>query len=118
MENKELIDKLMDGGQQAESAQSVNLPSEVQVEISSARVISIRYKIYVAILLVVIIFGWLDYVQPTLNESFSLKENLHTMQDQIAAFPAKKAGYETDKQLIDLIHAQESTILTCLNTRV
>lgn len=85
--------------------------------ISTARVVSIRYKIYVLILLFLVIFGAMDYALPAWDKWNGLRDNLIDKETQISAFGQKKLQYEKDKSLIASIETNENQIISCLNTK-
>ncbi|MDD3262806.1 MAG: hypothetical protein PHR61_03085 [Candidatus Absconditabacteria bacterium] len=112
-QNEELIQKLMD-------QQTINQESkdEEQISISTARVSSIKYRLYVLIFLALIAVGIIDYVIPNREKTIGLRSTIEDKQQQITNFLTKQAQYEKDKDLIGLIEIHESKIISCVNYKV
>ncbi len=110
MENNEIINRLM-----SETSTSSPLESDDEVSISDARVVSIRYKIYVIVLLFLLLFGVLDYLLPTWDKWMSLRDTSTNKEFQITSFDQKKLQYDQDKALITKIESNENAIVACLN---
>jgi hypothetical protein len=110
--NPEIINKLM------EENKIENETEEEQISISTARVSSIKYRLYVLVFLTLLILGVFDYILPTKDKIISLQNNIKNQEQQIDQFIAKKNQYEKDKDLISLIENKEKQIISCVNQRV
>lgn len=117
-QNNELIDKLISGQNNQETSPVINQENEWQVLITTSRVVSIRYKIYVTILLVLIFFLVYDYLQPAYDSYLDTKSNLTRINDEINDFSNRKLQYHADTKLINTIDQQETQIISCLNYRI
>lgn len=109
-QNQDLIQKLME--QQNEQQDQ---KEDEQISISTARVSSIKYRLYVLVFLALIIVGVVDYILPSREKTLWLKVIIADKQQQITNFLDKKSQYEKDKDLISLIETNESKIISCVN---
>jgi len=93
--NQNLIDKLMD-------SQSIKQDSnnEDQISISTTRVSSIKYRLYVLIFLMLTVFATLNYILPKLDKIDSLKNTISQKETQVSEFIKQEMQYEKDKDLI------------------
>ena len=114
MENKDIIGRLV-GNNQAKSSAADIVPESAQVEITTSRVVSIRYKIYLLVLIGLILLGLFNYVLPAYDAFQNTRQQSADMDQQMALFQTKKKWYDSDAALIELINKQESTIVSCLN---
>lgn len=113
--NSEIIDRLVANEKQSTDTIS---QGDVQVSISSARVISIRYKIYALLLLFLILFGTVDYLFPVWDKFVGLRSILQQKQFEVTSFVNKKYQYEKDASLIQHIEEKEPEIISCVNNQI
>lgn len=111
--NQNLIDKLMD-------SQSIKQDSnnEDQISISTTRVSSIKYRLYVLIFLMLTVFATLNYILPKLDKIDSLKNTISQKETQVSEFIKQEMQYEKDKDLIWQIELHENTIISCVNHKI
>lgn len=112
-DNQNLIEKLM------EKQSSVqNNKEEEQISISTARVSSIKHRLYVLIFLALIVLCIFDYILPNREKTKKLQNTIDEKQNQITSFLQKQAQYDKDKDLIWLIEIHENKIISCVNYKV
>lgn len=111
-----LIDQLI-SNQSSNGAGDAHITqdTEGQVLITTSRVVSIRYKIYVLALLVLVAYFCYSYLQPLYNDYVSTNAKLTNISAEIATFPIKKTHYEADSKLVTTITKQQNQIVSCLN---
>ncbi|MCF7834950.1 hypothetical protein K9M48_02745 [Candidatus Gracilibacteria bacterium] len=109
MENKEIIDNLIKNGQIEDQER------QDAVGNGNIRVISIRYKLYCIILMILIIIGIFNYVLPQNDKYNQSKQNLQNVKTDVENFENKKKQYENDIKLIETIDNSELKIIDCLN---
>ncbi len=112
-QNQELIQKLME-------QQTINQDTkdEEQISISTARVSSIKYRLYVLVFLALIIVWVIDYILPNREKTIWLRSTIENKQQQITNFITKQNQYEKDKDLIWLIEIHENKIISCVNYKI
>lgn len=116
-QDSRIIDRLLGEQQQTKSADIDKFAEDDQVLITTSRVVSIRYRIYfIVLLLVLVIFGnnillsaWDDY-QGT-------KVEVSDIDLEISNFETRKLQSDADQALIQKIDDQQANIISCLNTR-
>lgn len=113
-QNQDLIQKLME--QQNNEHQEKK--DDDQISISTARVSSIKYRLYVFIFLALIVVWIVDYILPTREKTIWLHTTIADKQQQITNFLEKKSQYEKDKDLISLMEINENKIISCVNYKV
>lgn len=114
--NEQIISRLL-GEQQAATPQQTLIADENQVQITTSRVVGIRYRVYFLIALVlVIIFG--NYVLLPARDTFqTTRGESQTLALQVDGFTTKKLQMDADKTLIATMEAQQNLIVSCLNDR-
>ncbi len=115
-QNNQIIDRLLDEQQRTPSSAEVGADQD-QVLITTSRVISIRYRIYfILLLLVAVVFINMVWL-PAWDTYQNTQTQLANANLEISQFETKKAQSESDKALIAKIGAQENNIISCLNSR-
>lgn len=114
-QNNELIDQIISNQSTAKNEANITQENEGQVLITTARVVSIRYKIYVLALLALVGYFAYSYVQPAYYEYLDTNAKLTNITLDINNFPTKKLKYEADKKLVTTITQQQNQIISCLN---
>jgi len=110
-----LIDQIISNQSAEKNEANITQENEGQVLITTARVVSIRYKIYVLLLLVLVGFFAYDYVQPAYYDYLDTNTKLSNITMEINNFPNKKLKFEADKKLVTTITQQQNQIISCLN---
>lgn len=121
-QNKDIINKLV-GSHAEDASQSPTATSAEKmidkkddVLITSNRVVTIRYKIYFLVLLLIGIFSIYNYVLPSYQRHSGLKLKLIGIESQTSIFKARKKKFDMDSHLIQKIESQEKLIVNYLNT--
>lgn len=120
-QNNAIINRLMgahaqDAQQDPQATPAQNMISnDSEVLITSNRVVSIRYKIYFLVILLVGIFAVYNYVLPSYNQWNNLKLKLIEIEGQTSIFETRKNKFEMDKNLIKQMQDQESLIIKYFN---
>ncbi|MEI8090973.1 MAG: hypothetical protein WCG98_01670 [bacterium] len=115
--NDQIITRLL-GEQRAPDAKEALLANDSQVLITTSRVVSIRYRVYFLIMLVlVIVFG--NYILLPAWDAFqSIRGELQSTNLKVNSFATNKLKMDADKTLISKMESQQATIVSCLNDRV
>ncbi len=116
-QNSQIIDRLLGEQQQKKSTESNTLAEDNQVLITTSRVVGIRYRIYFIILLLVLVVFGNNILLPALDNFQSIQTQVGDINLQISNFTTKKLQSDADQKLIQKIEAQQSDIVSCLNTR-
>jgi len=88
-----------------------------QVLITTSRVVSIRYRVYFIILLLVMIVFGNNILLPAWDDYQSKKIEASDITMQVSNFETRKLQSDADKVLIKKIESQKNNIVSCLNTR-
>lgn len=118
MNNNEQILNNLIGNNNSQSPQRPNaVPTwtDDEVLITTARVVSIRYKIYVVLVavLIFVIFQW--WMLNVFDKIKSKKADIEDLKVQIAAIEAKEQEYRENRALVDQIAELEPIIISCVN---
>ena len=116
-QNSQIIDRLLGEQQQNKFAEVDKFAEDNQVLITTSRVVSIRYRIYFIILLLVIVVFGNNILLSAWDNYQSTQTQVSDIDLQISNFETKKLKADADKALIQKIEAQQSNIISCLNTR-
>jgi len=115
--NNQVIDRLLGEQQQKKSEVIDTFAEDNQVLITTSRVVSIRYRIYFIVLLLVLVIFGNNILLPAWDNFQSTKTDVSNIDLQISSFQTTKLQSEADKALIQKIENQQSDIVSCLNTR-
>jgi len=116
-QNSQIIDRLLGEQQQKKSTEIDTLAEDNQVLITTSRVVSIRYRIYFIVLLLVLIIFGNNILLPAWDNFQSTQTEVSDINLQISTFQTKKLQADADQKLIQKIEDQQSNIISCLNTR-
>lgn len=116
-QNSQIIDRLLWEQQQTKASPVDTSAENSQVLITTSRVVSIRYRIYFIVLLLVLVVFVTNVLLPAWDDYQDTKTDVRSIDMQIASFETKKLQSEADHALIKKIDAQQSNIISCLNTR-
>lgn len=114
MENNDIISRLL---ADSEWEKIVNIKTEENEVISTARVVSIKYKVYAVILMLFFVIFLMNFVLPALDKLSASRLNYQQKTIQIASSDNNKIQYEKDKSLIEMIASNESQVVACLNLK-
>lgn len=112
--NDQLINRLL--GEQKVAPETI-VGDKDQVLITSSRVVSIRYRVYFVILLIVFLIFGNAILLPAWDAFQATQDQLQTVTAQVNWFTAKKVQLDTDKKLIAQMESQQNAIVSCLNDR-
>src|SRR5574344_2167863 len=116
-QNSQIIDRLL-GEQQQKKSVEIDAPAEDnQVLITTSRVVSIRYRIYFIVLLLVLVIFGNSILLPAWDDYQSTQAEVGDINLQISSFETKKLQSDADQKLIQKIESQQGNIISCLNTR-
>lgn len=116
-QNSQIIDRLLGEQQQTKSVEIDKFAEDNQVLITTSRVVSIRYRIYFIVLLLVLIIFGNNILLPTRSTYQSTQTEVSNINLQISSFQTRKLQSDADQKLIQKIEDQQSNIISCLNTR-
>jgi len=116
-QNNQIIDRLLGEQQQQKPADVDVFAEDNQVLITTSRVVSIRYRVYFIILLLVMIIFGNNILLPTWDDYQSRKVEASDIKIQVSNFETRKLQSDADKALIQKIESQKNNIVSCLNTR-
>ncbi len=116
-QDSQIIDRLIGEQQQQKSAQIDMLAENSQVLITTSRVVSIRYRVYFIILLLVFVIFGNNFVLPARDKYQNTRIEVSDINFQISNFQNRKLQADADRALIQKIENQQNDIISCLNTR-
>ena len=114
--NEQILNNLI--GNSSQSPQNPNaVPTwtDDEVLITTARVVSIRYKIYVVLIAVLIFIVFQSLLMPMNEKIKAKKADIENLKLQIAAVDAKEQEYRENRALVDQIAELEPIIISCVN---
>jgi len=116
--NDQIINRLLNEQQAPDAKQQIIAGAdESQVLITGSRVVSIRYRVYFLIALIVGVIFVNYLLLPAWDTFQTTRGELQTINLQIGGFTTKKLQMDADKALITKMEAQQDKIVSCLNTR-
>lgn len=116
-QNSQIIDRLLGEQQQKKPAEIDKFAEDNQVLITTSRVVSIRYRIYFIVLLLVLIIFGNNILLPAWDNYQVIKTEVSDINLQISTFQTRKLQSDADQKLIAKIENQQDNIISCLNTR-
>ena len=116
-QNSQIIDRLLGEQQQKKSVEIDKFAEDNQVLITTSRVVSIRYRIYFIVLLLVLVIFGNNILLPARDKYQSTQTEVSDINLQISSFETRKLQSDADQKLITKIETQQSNIIACLNTR-
>ena len=116
-QSSQIIERLLGEQQEKKSAGVDTFAEDSQILITTSRVVSIRYRIYFIILLLVILLFGNNVVLPAWDQYQGAQADVSAVNLQIAAGDNKKLEAQADQKLIKKIEDQSENIVSCLNLR-
>ena len=116
--NEQILNNLIGNGQSTEHQKSPNaVPTgtDDEVLITTARVVSLKYKLYIVWLAVLIFILWNGFLSPLYAQIQSKKAELANLDTQIMNLQMKQRQYQTNRVLVDTITEVDPDIVKCLN---
>jgi sulfur relay (sulfurtransferase) DsrC/TusE family protein len=112
MENKDIIDNLLQNWKN-----NIEQDNEDETQVWEIRIISIRYRLYSIILIVLIIVWIFNYILPK-QESYQNSNNtLQWLRTEVDKFSTKQKELQVDVDLSNKIENWEEKILACINNQ-
>ncbi|MEI6773918.1 MAG: hypothetical protein WCL18_03785 [bacterium] len=116
-QNSQIIDRLL-GEQQQKKSETIDVFAENnQVLITTSRVVSIRYRIYFIVLLLILVLFGNNILLSAWDDYQSTQTKISNIDLEISNFTTKKLQSDADQKLIQKIEEQQANIISCLNTR-
>lgn len=115
--NEQILNNLI--GNSSQSPQNPNaVPTwtEDEVLITTARVVSIRYKVYVVLIALLAFILWQSFMMPVFNKIKAKNTELDNLKMQIAQVEAKENEYKENRALVDQISELSPVIISCVNS--
>ena len=116
-QNSQIIDRLLGEQQEKKSTEIDKFAENNQVLITTSRVVSIRYRIYFILLLLVLIIYGNNILLSAWDSYQASKIEMGDVDLKVSSFETKKLQADADKALIQKIEEQQANIISCLNTR-
>lgn len=116
-QNSQIIDRLLGEQQQKKSVEIDKFAEDNQVLITTSRVVSIRYRIYFIVLLLVLVIFGNNILLPAWDKFQATQTEVSDINLQISSFETRKLQSDADQKLIQKVETQQSNIIACLNTR-
>lgn len=117
--NEQILNNLIgnNGNQSPQNPDAVPTWTDDEVLITTARVVSVRYKVYV-VLVALCIFIVRQYLLMPLFDNIQFKKTeLNNLEVQMQEMDAKKAQYDQNRALVDQIAELDSQITSCVNEK-
>ena len=116
-QNSQIIDRLLGEQQQKKSAEIDTFAEDNQILITTSRVVSIRYRIYFIVLLLILVIFGNNILLPARDKFQATQTEVSDINLQISSFETRKLQSDADQKLIQKVEDQQSNIIACLNTR-
>lgn len=116
--NEQILNNLIGNGQSTSHTKSPNaVPTgtDDEVLITTARVVSLRYKLYIVWIAILIFILGNSFLSPLYTEIQNKKTQITSLDTQIMNLQAKQRQYQTNRALVDTIAEVDSGIVKCLN---
>ncbi|MFZ2150823.1 MAG: hypothetical protein WAZ12_04130 [Candidatus Absconditicoccaceae bacterium] len=110
MENKNIIDSLLQNG-----TNHIQVDDQEEMQVGEIRIVSIRYRLYSIILIILIIIGLFNYVLPKQESYQSSKQTLESLRTEVNNYSIKQKELQIDIDLSQKIENGEEKILACIN---
>ena len=116
MENKEIMEKLLENNHSTVSAQASNdSKKKDEASISRIRVITAKYKVYLVLLLIFICALLLEYLPDIKDKYNATQSSYNQVQSQLNFVNAQIEEAEIEEQDLHEIIENEDVLKNCLN---
>lgn len=118
MENKEIMDKLLENSHsvdQSNNQASADSKSKEDVALSRIRVITAKYKVYLVLLLIFICLLLLEYIPNMQDRYNSRQSSFNQVNSQLVSLESQIRDAQKEEQFLNEILANEDTLKNCLN---
>lgn len=116
--NEQILNSLIWNNQasnQYKSPNAVPTGTDDEVLITTARVVSTRYKLYIVwVAILAFILGY-SFISPLYTQIQSKKLEISNLDTQMMNLQTKQRQYQTNRALVDMIMEKDSDIVKCLN---
>lgn len=110
MENKNIIDSLLQNW-----TNHIQVDDQEEMQVWEIRIVSIRYRLYSIILIILIIIWLFNYVLPKQESYQSSKQTLESLRTEVNNYSIKQKELQIDIDLSQKIENWEEKILACIN---
>ena len=115
--NEQILNNLIGNSSQSpQNPNAVPTGTDDEVLITTARVVSIRYKAYVVVIALLAFILWQSFIMPLFDKIKAKSTELDNVKMEIAKVEAKEKEYEDNMLLVDQILEMEPTIVSCVNS--
>jgi hypothetical protein len=122
-QNNEIMDRILGAttGEQApktapESSAPLSTGTPPEEELfSQERIVTVRYKVYSAILVVLFAIGAMELFPAMQSKYAAAHSSYNQTKGEISNLITKKSGYEQDKKYLEQIESNQTTLEKCLN---
>jgi len=112
MENKNIINNLLESWKK-----DIEKDDQEDMQFWEIRIISIRYKLYSIILIILVLLWIFSYILPKQKIYQSSKQNLESLRIEVDSFSKKQKELQIDIDLSQKIENWEEKILACINNQ-
>jgi hypothetical protein len=112
MENNNIMDNLLQNW-----TNNIAIDDQEEVQVWEIRIISIRYRLYSIILIILIIIWIFNYVLPKQDIYQSSKNTLEWLRTEVNSYSIKQKELQVDIDLSQKIENWEEKILGCINNK-
>jgi len=110
MENKNIIDNLLQNW-----TNHIPIDDEEEIQVWEIRIVSIRYRLYSIILIILIIIWIFNYVLPKQESYQNSQKTLESLRTEVNNYSIKQKELQVDIDLAQKIENWEEKILECIN---
>ena len=115
--NEQILNNLIgnSGNQSQQSPNAVPTGTDDEVLITTARVVSIRYKVYVVLVAILVFVLFQSFLMPLYENIKSKSRELDNLEIQIEEMQKKEDEYRLNRALVDQISELDPIITSCVN---
>lgn len=110
MENNNIIDNLLQSWKN-----SIQTDEQEEIQVGEIRIISIRYRLYSIILIILVIVWIFNYILPKQENYQNSQKALQSLRAEIDQFSIRQKELQIDIDLSQKIENWEEKILECIN---
>ncbi len=116
LNNSDIINRLIENQKDLEISSDLNEETQEDLDIiNRSRVASLKYKLYLFLVIIAIYIMFANFVSPALDKLNEKRSALASLQTDVTKFDSKKKLLEEDKSLIDNIKLNSGNVIACLN---
>ncbi len=110
MDNKNIIDNLLQNW-----TNHIQIDDQEETQVWEIRIVSIRYRLYSIILIILIIIWIFNYIIPKQENYKNSKQTLESLRTEVNNYSIKQRELQIDIDLSQKIENWEEKILECIN---